>query len=247
MAYRLAEYFRRWSVGQFAPIWYTTVLFSDLILSSSQAEFVVLPHGALESCSGFRSPKDDKIQVSVTSIQPIPLDEVILLSKTRAAFTFAQENREQIEHHLVEGRRIIRQGEAITVHQDLGHKYEVVMTLPVHQGYVDPGTTQILVAAERTDGDEDVSASPPSSESETSEDAGSEIDENFLIHSGLGARADSPNLENTNMLVNGATTVFKCTTIHPETSDGFEDATALVHTGDLARLGAFSGDWVSLG
>jgi hypothetical protein len=172
------------------------------------------------------------------------LEEVILVSLSQAAYTLAQIERENLEQQLYQDRRILRQGTRISLNGKC--EYKVVMTMPVHQGYINPKTTQIIVAAGVGSTDYDLDDSPASSSSgvETGDGPDSDIDETFLLNSALGADTTAQD----NSLTKGIAAHFNVKPLQSSRwlpPDQFQDITVLVRTADLARLGVFSGDWVS--
>jgi hypothetical protein len=118
--------------------------------------------------------------------------------------------------------------------------------MPVHQGYIDPQTTQIIVAAGVSSTDYDLDNSPASSSSGLGigDDPDSDIDETFLLNSALGVNTSAQD----NSLTKGIVSHFHVKPLQSSSwlpRDQFPDITVFVRTADLARLGVFSGDWVS--
>lgn len=204
--------------------------------------------------------KDDKMRVSVTSVTPIALDEVILLAKSPSAYAMAGENSDLLKAQLVRDKTILRQGNDISLNSvpaiGNGHagnqtasfklEYKVVLTAPVHQGYVDVDSTEIYIAPDEPEVDQGSPALVPDSTGSSSDEEDSDIDESFLLNS-----LSKPN-GGTKSRDNGAmdapdSTLFKPVPLrasHLLRNDGLQDLTILLRTADLARLGIFSGDWL---
>jgi len=202
--------------------------------------------------------------ISITPVTPIPLEEVVLMASSRLAYKVAQNAPEQLRAHLAETRTILRQGGAISFtppsavgnghmgNDAAEHKlgYKVVLTTPVHQGYVDLENTQVVVAAGDFNLEEDFVGSPVSSAnmatSESDEDD-SDIDESFLLNSLSEPNgAKKGHQEHMGAVNSTSFKVIPLESRHMLPLDELCDLTIFVRTADLARLGIFSGDWVSL-
>ena len=203
--------------------------------------------------------------ISIIPVTPIPLEEVVLMASSRSAYAVAQNASEQLRAHLAETRAILRQGGILSftppsavgnghVGNDAAeHKlgYKVVLTTPVHQGYVDLENTQVVVAAGDFNLEEDFVSSPVSSTNmaaSESDEEDSDIDESFLLNS-LSEPNGVKKGHQEHMMGAVNSTSFKVIPLksrHMLPIDELRDLTILVRTADLARLGIFSGDWVSL-
>jgi hypothetical protein len=215
------------------------------LLMSPQVAYAAVPRHIQEAWSNAPRPdlsKDDTLNCSITAVNPIILDEVILVALSQPAYTFAQTERESLEQQLYQDRRILRQGTQISLNNKC--EYKIVMTMPAHQGYIDPQTTQIIVVAGASSTDYDLDDSPTSSSTglETGDDLDSDIDETFLLNSALGTDTSA------RALTKGIAAQFYVKLLQSSRwlpRDQFQDVTVFVRTADLARLGVFSGDWVS--
>lgn len=220
-------------------------------LIASKVDFAAVPRQILSVYSTalrLELSKEDKLKCSITLVTPVALDEVIIVALSEAAYTFAQADREGLEQQISQNRRIIRQGQVLSVHEGL--EYNVIMTMPVHQGYVDLERTQTIVASgiNSTNYESLDSPNPSSSVPETSDDLESEIDETFLLNSALGTNTNTQNFTQETFSENERSMLFNAKHLqrsHWVPKDQFRDITVLIRTVDLARLGVFSGDWVS--
>jgi hypothetical protein len=200
--------------------------------------------------------------ISITPVTPIPLEEVVLMASSRSAYTVAQNAPEQLRAQLAETRKILRQGSTFSssvagnghVGNDAAEQkldYKVILTTPVHQGYVDLENTQVVVAAGDFNLEEDLISSPVSSANmaaSESDEEDSDIDESFLLNS-LSEPNGAKKGHQEHMIGATNSTSFKAIPLesrHMLPIDDLRDLTTLVRTADLARLGIFSGDWVSL-
>jgi hypothetical protein len=219
---------------------------------------------AIPNCltAGFLLHGGDKSNIEGISIDPvtaIPLEEVVLMALSHPAYTVAQNNPGQLRVHLAETKIILRQGCTFSFNPypaaDVAARklaYKVILATPVHQGYVDLENTQLVVAVGDFDSEEESEGSPiPSTNmapSESDDDEDSDIDESFLLSS--LAEPNGPKKGHQQHMM-GATnsTSFKVIPLETRQAlpmDELCDLTILVRTADLARLGIFSGDWVSL-
>jgi hypothetical protein len=202
--------------------------------------------------------KRDSLTCDVTHATPLPLDEVILSAQSYSAYHLATSDRKYLVEKLSEARNMIREGGVIVIPPpsslgnghggDFLHKYDIIMTDPVHQGYIDAETTRIVVVSENLE-DEETTQSPVSYNTahsiEDNEDE-SDIDESFLLNSLI--QPDMKQSEE-DLLVEGAglsLTALPIRTFHILPQDQYRDLTVLIRTTDLAKLSLFSGDWVRL-
>jgi hypothetical protein len=203
--------------------------------------------------------------VSITPVTPIPLEEVVLMASSRLAYTVAQNTPEQLRTQLAEIRTILRQGSTLSVtpsstvgnghmgNDATDHKlgYKIILTTPVHQGYVDLENTQVVVAAGDFNLEDEFVNSPVSSANmaaSESDEEDSDIDESFLLNS-LSEPNGAKKGHQEHMMGAVNSTSFKVIPLESRDMlpiDELRDLTILVRTADLARLGIFSGDWVSL-
>ena len=202
--------------------------------------------------------------VSIAPVTPIPLEEVVLMASSRLAYTVAQNAPELLRAQLAETRTILRQGSTLSIapssavgnghmgNDTTDHKlgYKIILTTPVHQGYVDSENTQVVVAAGDFNLEEDFVNSPVSSANmaaSESDEEDSDIDESFLLNS-LSEPNGAKKGHQEHMMGAVNSTSFKVIPLESQDMlpiDELRDLTILVRTADLARLGIFSGDWVS--
>lgn len=195
---------------------------------------------------------------------PIALDEVVLLASSSSAYAIAQEHPDLLKAQLADRRTILREGNHVHLSPvsiiGNGHpggqagqlelEYKVVLTTPVHQGYVDIDSTQIIVAASDFDDPQISSGSPVSTTSvsdSSSDEEDSDIDESFLLNS-LSKPNGISKSHPDGLIETSHTTSFKVIPLQSRQllpKDELQELTILMRTADLARLGIFSGDWVS--
>ncbi|PVF99114.1 AAA-domain-containing protein [Serendipita vermifera] len=203
--------------------------------------------------------KRDSLTCDVTVATPLPLDEVILSAQSYSAYHLANSDREYLIKKLSEGRKIIREGDIIEIPPlsslsnghggDFLHKYNIIMTDPIHQGFVEAESTRIIVVNEDSD-DEETNQSPASqngtqSIDDNEEEEESEIDESFLLNSLIQPdmkRSDEDLLVEVGLSL----TALPMRTSHLLPQDQYRDLTILIRTAELARLSLFSGDWVTI-
>ena len=238
--------------------------FCESILIPHKLPGVTIPKHLTIHCAGLfehDARKGGTLGISITRVTPIPLEELVLLASSRSAYLVAQRDPQHLKTQLAKTKAILRLGANLSLTLSsanrsvypsdnvVEHKYtyKAVLTTPVHQGYVDPEKTQILVAAGDFDPG-DLVGSPTSTNVETSEsdDEESDIDESFLLKS----LAEPSSVRGSHQEPMGAanSTLFRVLpleTRHVASMTESRDLTILIRTADLARLGIFSGDWVS--
>lgn len=187
-----------------------------------------------------------------SSNRDVILDEVVLQAESTADYDLAAQSHAWYEEWLSEDQ-LLQQGDVCAVPpNNPTHKFVVLMTSPVLRGFVHKGSTRVSIAANDTALHE---ISIPSDATDTSEDT-FEIDEDFLGNAMLAPSAHQHPLSEEGQVrphcrvlqVHFLTPLqaAKWTLRSNSLSEDYDDeSTVSLRPGDLSRLGALNGDWVS--
>lgn len=195
---------------------------------------------------------------------PVPLVEVVLAALSQSAYQAARRDTTQLENFLGTNIKIVRHGDIVTQPPPLGiangnasrtlHnlEYQILMLQPVLQGiFVRDQTKLILVPPQ----DPEPPSPQPGSTYESSDGELSDIDESFLLNSILAPRSGirQPSGDSSDEGVTAPTPShganlftlrYEANLLSSDDSRTGDELEVYLKTPDLAKIPAFSGDWV---
>jgi peroxin-6 len=187
-------------------------------------------------------------------VTPTALSVIIVTALSSEAYLHACANHSALSELLSFENRILRQGDVLSVPKkshnlaDIALRYRLDMLEPVMQGYVQSGTTKVILAA-LSHADATIHGSIMEAEGE--QDA-IEIDESFLggsisnLSLVLHTRSiQNPSLGHKNEAMERSSLGFSYKSLLAPSKLVEDHHTLFFRTSDLGRIGILNGDWVS--
>ncbi|KAF8803602.1 AAA-domain-containing protein [Phlegmacium glaucopus] len=192
--------------------------------------------------------------ILLKAVTPTALTVVIVTALSSEAYSQACANHSALGEWLSLERRILRQGDVLSVPKkdptsvDVAFRYRLDMLEPVLQGHVENGTTKIIVALSQTD-----SLIHDSILDTEGEQDAIEIDEGFLGSSILSLDLHTCSTQNSpldlykNEAMDRSYPEFSYKTMHSRFKPVEDHYTLFFRTSDLGKIGILNGDWAIVG
>lgn len=189
--------------------------------------------------------------ILLRAVTPIALSTVIVTALSSEAYLQACANRSTLGEWLSFESRILRQGDVLSVPKDYklsetALRYRLDMLEPVLQGYVESGTTKVILALSHTDSTIHNSIMDAEGEQDVIE-----IDESFL-GSSISLDLQARSIQNSavgpykNEATERSSLRFSYKSLLAPFNPVEDHHTLLFRTSDLGKIGILNGDWVSV-
>lgn len=195
------------------------------------------------------------IDIFLKAVRPTALTVVVVTALSNGAYSQACADNSALGEWLSFETRILRQGDILSVPKkgpklvDTPMRYRLDMLEPTLQGYVESGTTKVIVVLSQTD-----SAIHDSIMDAEGEQDAIEIDESFLGSSISNLSMDlqtprsiqnSPLGQSKNEAVESSYLGFSYKSLLSPLRFVEDHYTLFFRTSDLGKIGILNGDWVS--
>jgi peroxin-6 len=192
--------------------------------------------------------------ILLKAVTPTVLTVVVVTALSSEAYSQTCADNSALDEWLSFETRILRQGDILSVPKksprlvDTAMRYRLDMLEPTLQGYVESGTTKVIVVLSQTD-----STIHDSFVDAESEQDAIEIDESFLggSISNLSLDLQSPSIQNSpigsynNEAVERSYLGFSYKSLLSPLRFIEDHYTLFFRTSDLGKIGILNGDWVS--